>query len=209
MHLLAATPGSHDDGQEPVDLNQTPADVVVISAAATELAALSAARASLDTAPTLRLANLAHLRHPMSVDLHLDQCAEGSRLVVARILGGTGYWRYGVEQYAARLHAAGIPLALLPGDDKPDAELRALSTVTDADYDRLWSYLVEGGPENAANFLLRKSFRLCSSALRTMNLISLWYWWIQCIQPNWILSYSIVLNMRNTWESQFAWRRQH
>ena len=71
----------------------------------------------------------------------------------SRILGGTGYWRYGVEQYAARLHAAGIPLALLPGDDKPDAELRALSTVTDADYDRLWSYLVEGGPENAANFL--------------------------------------------------------
>ncbi|WP_370285873.1 cobaltochelatase subunit CobN [Pseudooceanicola nanhaiensis] len=153
MHLLAATPGSHDDGQEPVDLNQTPADVVVISAADTELAALSEARASLDTAPTLRLANLAHLRHPMSVDLHLDQCAGRARLVVARILGGTGYWRYGVEQYAARLHAAGIPLALLPGDDKPDAELRALSTVTDADYDRLWSYLVEGGPENAANFL--------------------------------------------------------
>jgi len=153
MHLLAATPGSHDDGQEPVDLNQTPADLVVISAADTELATLSEARAALDGPLSLRLANLAHLRHPMSVDLHLDQCAEGSRLVVARILGGTGYWRYGVEQYAARLHAAGVPLALLPGDDKPDAELRALSTVSDSDYDRLWSYLVEGGPENAANVL--------------------------------------------------------
>ncbi|MGR3321883.1 MAG: cobaltochelatase subunit CobN [Pseudooceanicola sp.] len=153
MHLLAATPGSHDDGQEPVDLDQTPADVVVISAADTELAALSEARAGLADAPSLRLANLTHLRHPMSVDLHVGQCAEGSRLVIARILGGTGYWRYGVEQYAARLHDAGVPLALLPGDDKPDAELRALSTVGDADYDRLWSYLVEGGPENAANFL--------------------------------------------------------
>jgi cobaltochelatase CobN len=153
MHLLAATPGSIDDGKEPVDLGQTPADVVFISAADTELAALSQARAEMQRAPTLRLANLTHLAHPMSVDLHIDACAAKSRLVVARVLGGMGYWRYGVEQYAAHLHAAGVPLALLPGDDKPDPELRRLSTVSDEDYDALWAYLVEGGPENAVNFL--------------------------------------------------------
>jgi hypothetical protein len=28
-------------------------------------------------------------------------------------------------------------------DDKPDEELRALPTVADADYDALWSHLVE------------------------------------------------------------------
>jgi len=153
MHLLAATPGAIDDGKEPVDLDQTPSDVVVISAADTELAALSAARGEMTDAPDLRLASMMHLMHPMSVDLHLDACATRSRLVIARVLGGTGYWTYGVEQYAARLRAAGVPLALLPGDDKPDAELRALSTVADADYDALWSYLVEGGPENSTNFL--------------------------------------------------------
>jgi cobaltochelatase CobN len=153
MHLLAATPGAIDDGKEPVDLGQTPADVVVISAADTELAALSGARGEMDTAPSLRLASMMHLMHPMSVDLHLDHCATKSRLVIARILGGIGYWKYGVEQYAARLRAAGVPLALLPGDDKPDAELRALSTVAEDDYDALWSYLVEGGPENTASFL--------------------------------------------------------
>ena len=153
MHLLAATPGAIDDGKEPVDLGQTPADVVVISAADTELAALSAAREEMDAPPSLRLASMMHLMHPMSVDLHLDACATKSRLVIARCLGGVGYWKYGVEQYAARLRAAGVPLALLPGDDKPDEELRALSTVADADYDALWSYLVEGGPENSANFL--------------------------------------------------------
>ncbi len=153
MHLLAATPGSIDDGTEPVDLGQSPADVVFVSAADTELASLSAARSEMDDPPGLRLANLTHLQHPMSVDLHLDQCATGSRLVIARVLGGVGYWRYGVEQYAARLAEAGVPLALLPGDDKPDADLRELSTVEDADYDALWAYLVEGGPENAANFL--------------------------------------------------------
>lgn len=153
MHLLAATPGSIDDGTEPVDLGQSPADVVVLSAADTELAALSAARSEMAAAPGLRLANLAHLQHPMSVDLHLDGCATQSRLVIARVLGGVGYWKYGAEQYAARCHEAGVPLALLPGDDKPDAELRRLSTVADADYDALWAYLVEGGPENARNFL--------------------------------------------------------
>ncbi|MCG3268706.1 cobaltochelatase subunit CobN [Yoonia sp. I 8.24] len=153
MHLLAATPGAISDGSEPVDLGQTPADVVIISAADTELAALSEARAQMDNPPGLRLANMMHLQHPMSVDLHLDDCATKSRLVIARILGGAGYWKYGLTQYAARLHAAGIPFVALPGDDKPDQELRELSTVSGSDYDALWSYFVEGGPENGGNLL--------------------------------------------------------
>ena len=153
MHLLAATPGAIDDGKEPVDLGQTPADIVVISAADTELAALSGAREAMADAPSLRLASMMHLMHPMSVDLHLDNCATKSRLVIARCLGGVGYWKYGVEQYAARLRTADVALALLPGDDKPDGELRELSTIPEDDYDALWSYLVEGGPENCTNFL--------------------------------------------------------
>ena len=153
MHLLAATPGAISDGDEPFDLGQTPADVVFISAADTELAALSEARSVMTAPPLLRLASMMHLQHPMSVDLHIDDCAGKSKLVVARVLGGMGYWKYGLTQYAARLHAAGIPFAALPGDDKPDAELRSLSTINDADYDALWSYLVEGGPQNSGNFL--------------------------------------------------------
>ena len=153
MHLLAATAGSADDGADPIDLAQTPADVVVISAADTELAALCAARAEMDTPPDLRLANMMHLTHPMSVDMHIDRCAAHSKLVVARILGGASYWRYGFEQYASRLAEAGVLFAALPGDDKPDPELRRFSSVTDADYDALWAYLVEAGPKNTVNFL--------------------------------------------------------
>ena len=153
MHLLAATPGAIDDGTEPVDLGQTPADVVMISAADTELAALSEARSEMDAPPTLRLASLMHLKHPMSVDLHLDNCATKSRLVVVRLLGGAGYWRYGFEQFAARLAEADVPVAFLPGDDKPDVELREFSTVSAENYGALWSYLVEGGAENSQNFL--------------------------------------------------------
>ncbi len=153
MHLLAATAGAISDGDEPVDLGQTPADIVVISAADTELASLSEARAEMANPPSLRLANMMHLQHPMSVDLHIDNCAGKSKLVIARVLGGAGYWKYGLVQYAARLFEAGIPFCALPGDDKPDAELRELSTVSNDDYDALWSYLVEGGPQNATSFL--------------------------------------------------------
>ena len=153
MHLLAATPGSIEDGSGPVDLAQSPADLVILSAADSELALLSQARADMATPPSLRLANLRHLSHPLSVDLHLDQCATKSGMVIARILGGIGYWRYGFTHYAARLAEQKIPFMALPGDDKPDPELRQFSTVTDADYDALWSYFVEGGPENAGNLL--------------------------------------------------------
>lgn len=153
MHLLLAQPGETTDGAEAVDLGQDPADIVVVTAADTEIAALAEARADAIPDLTLRLASLLHLQHPMSVDLHLDRTALKSRLVVVRALGGKGYWSYGLEQFAARLGAAGVPFAALPGDDKPDEELRRLSTVPGEDYERLWAYLVEGGPENAANFL--------------------------------------------------------
>jgi len=154
MHLLLAQPGEATDSAQAVDLGQTPAELIVISAADTELAALAEARAELgDEAPELRLASLLHLTHPMSVDLYLDQTASKARLVIARILGGEGYWPYGLEQFAARLAAAGVAFAALPGDDKPDAALRRVSTVAAEHYDALWAYLVEGGPDNAANFL--------------------------------------------------------
>ena len=153
MHLLAAAAGSVDEGQEHVDLGQSPADIVFISAADTELAALATARSEMAQPPELRLASMMHLQHPMSVDLHIDACASEAKLVVARVLGGASYWKYGFEQYAARLADAGVAFAALPGDDKPDPDLRLFSTISDQDYDALWAYLVEGGPKNAVNFL--------------------------------------------------------
>jgi len=154
MHLLLAQPGEVSDGSEAVDLGQTPADVIIISAADTELAALAEARSELgENAPSLRLASLLHLAHPMSVDLYLDQTAVKSKLVIARVLGGESYWSYGIEQFSSRLEKAGIKFAALPGDDKPDETLRRASTVSEEDWHALWSYFVEGGPENSVNLL--------------------------------------------------------
>jgi cobaltochelatase CobN len=155
LHLLAAQPGAIQDGSEAVDLGQTPGDVVVLSAADTELAMLADARAGLpaDGFPNLRLANLMQLGHNMSVDLYCEEIVAKARLVVVRLLGGRGYWPYGVEQLAETCRKQSIPLALLPGDDQPDAELAELSTLAPEAQHRLWQYCVHGGPENARDFL--------------------------------------------------------
>ncbi len=154
MHLLAAQPGVVSDGSEAIDLGQTPGDVVVLSAADTELACLAAARAGLgDDFPSLRLANLLQLAHNMSVDVYVDAVVSGARLVVVRLLGGVGYWPYGVERIAETCRANGIALAMLPGDDQPDAELARISTLQPEACHRLWQYAVHGGAANARNLL--------------------------------------------------------
>jgi cobaltochelatase CobN len=154
MHLLQAQPGGIADGSEPVDLGQSPGDIVVLSAADSELANLAAARGRLgEDFPSLRLANLMNLAHNMSVDVYVEAVIAHARLVVVRLLGGVGYWPYGVEQIAATCRENGALLALLPGDDQPDAELLALSTLSKEACHRLWQYCVHGGPVNARGLL--------------------------------------------------------
>src|SRR5258708_4217908 len=156
MHLLATTPGTIADGSAAVDLGQTPGGIVVLSSADTEIALLAAAQkrrlAQDPAAPRLRLAPILRLGHNFSVDLYMETVAR-ARLVVARLLGGSAYWPYGVERLVETCRAHGIPLALVPGDDKPDPELARLSTLAPGSVRRLWRYLVEGGPANADNLL--------------------------------------------------------
>ena len=164
MHLLAAATGAVEDG-EAVDLGQTPGDIAVLSAADTELTLLAEAQkrrlAEDGQAPTLRLANIMALGHNLSVDLHVERVLSRARLVVVRLLGGRGYWPYGVE----RLGGIDAPVALLPGDDRPDPDLDAWSSLDTAACHRLWRYLAEGGPENALNCLRYAAHLLGGPAL--------------------------------------------
>lgn len=157
MHLLAAQPGSVQDGSEAVDLGQSPGDIVFITAADTEISAVAKARRGLKAdgpdLPTLRIANQMHLAHNMSVDLYVDDVVRAAKLVIVRALGGRGYWTYGVDEVARACREENIPVAFLPGDDQPDAELAGYTTVNGADAHRLWQYLVLGGADNAAQFL--------------------------------------------------------
>lgn len=158
MHLLAAQPGLVTDGSEAVDLGQSPGDVIILSAAESELACLAGAQARLNAAygddvPSLRLASLLQLGHNMSVDLYVDDVLTDAKFIIVRILGGRGYWDYGIEQLVDLARRNDVPLVLLPGDDQPDAELLSLSTIKGGIYQQIWRYLIEGGPENSEHLL--------------------------------------------------------
>lgn len=152
MHLLAGEAGRIDDGEEAVDLGQPPGDVVVLSSADSELAALAAA-ARESGARGLRLANLMRLAHPLSVDLFVDRTLVGAKLVIVRLMGGVGYWPHGIERLRVLARAGGPRLAVVPGEDRWDSAVEALSTVPAGDCRRLWRYLIEGGPENTRRAL--------------------------------------------------------
>ncbi len=155
MHQLASKPLTIDDGEKPRDLGQTPGDIIVLSAADSELASLSQARAKLPEKdfPSLRLASLLHLGHDHSVEHYVRDVIGHAKLVVVRLLGGRGYWPFGTDEIARTCADKAIPVAFLPGDDQPDVELAALSTVPPDAQHRLWQYGVQGGPENALEFL--------------------------------------------------------
>ena len=148
MHLLVAQKGSLSDGDEAVDLGQSPGDILFLSAADTELASIAAAR---QTAGRMswRLASLSDLKHPMSVDTFVAKMAPKARLVIVRALGGASYFAYALESLHAASVAHGFKLAALPGDDRPDPGLEPLSTLDQTSRDQLWTYLIEGGAENA------------------------------------------------------------
>ncbi len=150
MHLLLRETHSLDEAAPAVDLAHGPAELVVLSFSDADLAALAAAHRP---GPGLRLAPLGKLRHPLSVDLYLEQTVAHARCVVLRLLGGLGYWRYGAEEIAALCRENATALAVLPGDGRPDPALAALSTVPPAAYARLDACFRHGGPANMARAL--------------------------------------------------------
>jgi cobaltochelatase CobN len=149
MHIVVREGRDLDEAAAPQDLGLAPADIVFLSFSDSDLAmAASAFRGIEGEKPSLRIANLSALRHPMSVDLFADATLKGSKAVLVRLLGGLDYWRYGGEQLSRRCRDLGIALAIVPGDGRPDIRLSALSTIGADDLTRLEALLDAGGVEN-------------------------------------------------------------
>jgi cobaltochelatase CobN len=149
MHLLATSTTALDDLIEPIDLNQRPGDIAILSFADSDLAGLAAAWAVERKAlPSVRLAHLRDLRHPMSVDLWIEKVGAHAKVILVRLLGGLDWWRYGIDQLSAVAREKGIALALLPGEDRDDPRLAAASNLTPAELDTLLAFFREGGREN-------------------------------------------------------------
>ncbi|MEJ7935467.1 cobaltochelatase subunit CobN [Sphingobium sp. AN558] len=153
MHVIFRETHGMEENAVPQDLGQSPADLVVLSFSDSDLGAFAAAwhqaRAADAAFPTLRLANLAALAHPLSVDTYVERTLAGAKAILIRLIGGTPYWSYGLQQVEALARSRGIALAVLPADGFEDARLDAVSTVAVPELRELARLCDAGGAEAA------------------------------------------------------------
>ena len=155
MHKLAALPGGWNPNTEGVIfIEQSPAPIVFLTYADTDIQTIASARSLLgDKFPDLRVVNLLNLQQQLSIDVYIDTVLSKAQVVVLRLLGGSSYWNYGLERVKEIVEINQIDLFVLPGDNVPDLDLIAHSTVSLTTVNKLWRYLIEGGRENFANAL--------------------------------------------------------
>ena len=155
MHKIAALPGGWNPNTEGVIfIEQSPAPIVFLTYADTDIQTLAAAQSALDNSfPEIRVANLLNLQQQLSIDVYLETVVSKAKIVILRLLGGSSYWSYGFERLKEVVVAQQIHLFVLPGDNAPDLDLISHSTVSLAAVNQLWQYIIEGGAANYVNAL--------------------------------------------------------
>ncbi len=157
MHVVFRESHGLEETETPTDLGQSPADLVVLSFSDSDLGAFAAGwhrgGGPEGRMPTMRLANLTALKHPLSVDTYVEQTLEGAKGILIRLIGGVPYWSYGLQQVLALAQAKGIALAVLPADGREDTRLDEYSTMPVSTLRRL-AHLCDTGGEVAAQATL-------------------------------------------------------
>ncbi|WP_299724303.1 cobaltochelatase subunit CobN [uncultured Tateyamaria sp.] len=156
MHVVFRESHGLEETETPTDLGQTPADLVVLSFSDSDLGAFGAGwhrGGGADMMPTLRLANLVGLKHPLSVDTYVEATLAGAKGILIRLIGGVPYWSYGLQQVFTLAQAKGIALAVLPADGRVDTRLDEMSTLPVSTLRRL-AHLCDTGGAVAAQAAL-------------------------------------------------------
>jgi cobaltochelatase CobN len=155
MHKIAATPGGWNPQAEGVIfIQQTPAPIVFISAADTDIQTLAAAVSKLPAEfPKLRAVNLLQLQQQLTIDTYAEEILEHAEVIIIRLLGGRSYWSYGLEILRETVEKTQAKLIVMPGDDSPDPDLISHSNVSLSAVNQLWRYFTEGGVQNFVNAL--------------------------------------------------------
>ncbi|MDX3965264.1 MAG: cobaltochelatase subunit CobN [Bradyrhizobium sp.] len=147
MHVVFRESRGLEETATPRDIGQDPADLVVLSYSDSDLAAFAAGwRRGRSSLPSLRLANLAELRHPLSVDTYIERTLSQTRGILVRLIGGESYWPYGLAALQQLAKDGNIVLAVLPADGRDDARLDAYSTLPVSTLRRLKVLCDTGGP---------------------------------------------------------------
>ncbi len=155
MHRIAATPGGwNPEAEGVIFIEQTPAPIIFLTAADTDIQTLAASVSQLPPDfPAIRVANLLQLQQQLTIDTYAEDILAKARIIIIRLLGGRSYWSYGLEVVKETVEQTGARLLVLPGDDRPDPTLTSHSTETIPIVNQLWRYFTEGGVENFTNAL--------------------------------------------------------
>ena len=157
MHVVFRESHGLEETETPTDLGQSPANLVVLSFSDSDLGAFAAGwhrgGGPEGRMPTMRLANLSALKHPLSVDTYVEQTLIGAKGILIRLIGGVPYWLYGLQQVLALAQAKNIALAVLPADGREDTRLDQYSTLPVSTLRRL-AHLCDTGGEVAAQAAL-------------------------------------------------------
>ncbi len=149
MHVIFRESHGLEETETPTDLGQDAADLIVLSFSDSDLGAFAEgwhrAGGPKGGLPSLRLANLVALKHPLSVDTYLENTAAGARGILIRLIGGVPYWSYGLQQMRALSDRLGIALAVLPADGRADPRLDEISTLPVSTLRRLQHLCDSGG----------------------------------------------------------------
>ncbi|MBW4478982.1 MAG: cobaltochelatase subunit CobN [Tolypothrix brevis GSE-NOS-MK-07-07A] len=152
MHRINATSVGLNNSEGVVFFEQTPAPLVFITAADTDIQTLAVAFPKLpSTFPALRVANLLQLQNQINIDTYAEQVLEFAQVIILRLLGGRSYWSYGLEVVQEIVERNGTTLIVMPGDDALDGDLITLSTCPLTAVNQVWQYFREGGVENIVN----------------------------------------------------------
>ena len=85
MHVVFRESHGLEETAVPVDLAQDAADLVMLSFSDSDLAAFAAGwRRGRSSLPGLRLANLASLKHPLSVDTYIERTLSRAKGILVR-----------------------------------------------------------------------------------------------------------------------------
>ncbi|MEG4247574.1 cobaltochelatase subunit CobN [Microcoleus sp. Pol10D4] len=155
MHKIAATPGGWNPQAEGVIfIQQTPAPIVFISAADTDIQTLTAAASKMPAKfPKVRAVNLLQLQQQLTIDTYAEEVLESAEVIILRLLGGRSYWSYGLEILRETVQKTNASLIVMPGEDSPDPDLISHSNVSLSAVNQLWRYFTEGGVQNFVNAL--------------------------------------------------------
>jgi cobaltochelatase CobN len=172
MHRLAAIAGGWEAGSSPegvVFIEQTPAPLVVLTAADTDIQLFAKATERLqelaENYSAVRVASLLQLQQQLTIDTYAETVLSHAQGILIRLLGGRGYWSYGLEVVREVAERTGAVLIVVPGDDRPDLELMSHSTVPLKTVEQVWRYFTEGGVENYGR-AIRSLHVLCERTSR-------------------------------------------